>query len=111
MISHVHLHESDALVASNSIPIGHWPTSSNIPHYDNVYLVLQVTFVENLEIYGIDPAMLAHDVQIGMQCSASVAPHPAKKQGQGMQVTIQGNQINYIAQLLTGMGTSWGQVY
>ena len=57
-----------------------------------------MTLVHNLEIFGVDPQNFAHDVQIGMACSTSVGQMPGK--GKGMEVLIQGNQINFIADLL-----------
>ncbi|KAK3599846.1 hypothetical protein CHS0354_022416 [Potamilus streckersoni] len=59
----------------------------------------KITLVENLETYGIDPEEFAHTVQIGVACSTSVSPLPQKNKG--FQVMIQGNQINFIADLLT----------
>jgi translation initiation factor 1 (eIF-1/SUI1) len=59
-----------------------------------------VTLIENVETYGIDPAEFAHHVQISLACSTAVTPLPGK--GKGQQVMVQGNQINYIATLLTG---------
>ncbi|KAL3868819.1 hypothetical protein ACJMK2_041578 [Sinanodonta woodiana] len=60
----------------------------------------KITLVENLETYGIDPEEFAHTVQIGVACSTSVSPLPQKNKG--FQVMIQGNQINFVADLLTG---------
>ena len=66
-----------------------------------VYLMhLQVTLIHNLETFGIDPEEFAHNVQVNMACSSSISPLPGKNQG--MEVLIQGNQINYIASLLIG---------
>ena len=61
---------------------------------------IKVTLIENLETYGIDPEELGHQVQIGVACSTSVSPLPGK--GRGVQLMIQGNQVNYVAQLLLG---------
>lgn len=60
-----------------------------------------MTLVNNLEVYGIDPHELAHTVQIGVAASTSVSPAPNKKEG--LQVLIQGNQINFLATVLLGM--------
>ena len=60
----------------------------------------QVTLIDNLETYGIDPEEFGHRVQVGVACSTSVTPLPGK--GKGMQLLMQGNQINYIADLLLG---------
>ncbi len=59
-----------------------------------------MTLVDNLEVYGIDASEFAHTVQIGVACSASATPLPGKNKG--LQVIIQGNQINYVANLLLG---------
>ena len=56
--------------------------------------------MENLEVYGIRAQQFAHMVQKGVACSASVTQNPAK--GKGLQVLVQGNQINFIADLLQG---------
>ena len=61
---------------------------------------IQVTLIHNLETFGIDPEEFAHDVQVHMACSSSVSPLPGKNQGR--EVSIQGNQINYISSLLIG---------
>jgi translation initiation factor 2D len=61
---------------------------------------LQVTLIHNLEVYGIDLGEFAHSVQKGVACSTSVTPLPGKQQGK--EVLVQGNQIHYIEQLLTG---------
>lgn len=58
----------------------------------------KVTIVENVETFGIDPKELAHAVQVGMACSSTVSPLPQKNKG--VQIVIQGNQINFIADLL-----------
>ncbi len=62
--------------------------------------LLQVTLIENLETYGIDPEEFGHRVQIGVACSTSLSPLPGK--GKGLQLLIQGNQINFVADLLLG---------
>jgi len=59
----------------------------------------KVTLIDSLEEYGIDPAVFAHQVQVGVSVSTSVAPSPTRKSG--MQVTVQGNQITFITNLLT----------
>lgn len=58
----------------------------------------QVTLINNLETFGIDPHSLAHTLQIGVAASASVNPVPNKKEG--MQVLVQGNQVLFLAKLL-----------
>ena len=61
---------------------------------------VQATLVCNLSTYGIDPEYFASAVQKGVACSVTVGPRPAKPKE--VQVMVQGNQINYIAQLLRG---------
>ncbi|XP_071140229.1 eukaryotic translation initiation factor 2D-like [Mytilus edulis] len=58
----------------------------------------KVTLIENIETFGIDPKELAHTVQVGMACSATISTLPQKNKG--VQIVIQGNQISYIADLL-----------
>lgn len=58
----------------------------------------KVTTVENLDQFGIDLKEFGHTVQVKMACSSSVAPHPQK--GKGPIVTIQGNQVAFLADLL-----------
>ncbi|XP_033737370.1 eukaryotic translation initiation factor 2D-like isoform X2 [Pecten maximus] len=58
----------------------------------------KATLIDNLETFGIDAADLAHRIQVGVACSASVNPNPQK--GKGMQVLIQGNQVRFVADLL-----------
>ena len=59
-----------------------------------------MTLIENLEHFGIVPAELSHEIQIGIACSCTVNALPAKNKG--LQVTIQGNQTKYVHKLLTG---------
>ena len=59
-----------------------------------------MTLIDNLETYGIEPEEFGHTVQVGVACSTSVSPLPGK--GKGMQLLIQGNQVNYVADLLLG---------
>ncbi|XP_060076772.1 eukaryotic translation initiation factor 2D-like [Ylistrum balloti] len=58
----------------------------------------KATLIDNLEMFGIDPADVAHRVQVGVACSTSVNSHPQK--GKGMQVLMQGNQVKFVADLL-----------
>lgn len=58
----------------------------------------KVTLVEGLEAYGIDPARLAHEVQVGVAASVSVSPLANGKQ----QLLVQGNQVAFLERLLTG---------
>lgn len=61
-------------------------------------LTLQVTIIENLELYGIDAKTLAHTVQVKVACSASATP--SQQKNKGPQVVIQGNQIGTVGDLL-----------
>jgi translation initiation factor 2D len=61
---------------------------------------LKVTLIHNVETFGIDPSELAHSVQKAVACSTSVSPLPGKSKG--MEVLVQGNQINYVGKLLAG---------
>ncbi|XP_071954472.1 eukaryotic translation initiation factor 2D-like isoform X2 [Antedon mediterranea] len=58
----------------------------------------KVTLVTNLEVFKIDPKQFAHDVQVGVATSTSVSSLPGKNAG--VQVLVQGNQIEYIATVL-----------
>jgi translation initiation factor 2D len=58
----------------------------------------KVTVIRNLETYGIDLEQFASTVQKGVACSTSVGPQTGKPKC--LQVNVQGNQINYIGQLL-----------
>ncbi|XP_077981383.1 eukaryotic translation initiation factor 2D-like [Glandiceps talaboti] len=58
----------------------------------------KVTLVQNLETFGIEPKAFGHKVQVNVAASTSLTPVAGKTNSQ--QVLIQGNQINYIAQLL-----------
>ena len=69
---------------------------SSILHFS----VHQVTLIHHLEPYGISPDELAHTVQVAMACSTSVSQLPGK--GAGTEVLVQGNQVHYVYQLLTG---------
>ncbi|XP_064605248.1 eukaryotic translation initiation factor 2D-like [Liolophura sinensis] len=60
----------------------------------------KVTLVDNLELFGIDPVEFAHRVQVSVACSASACPTAQKNKG--LQVMVQGNQINFISDLLLG---------
>jgi len=68
--------------------------------YQCCWHCVQATVVYNLATYGIDPEYFASTVQKGIACSVTVGPRPAKPKE--IQVMVQGNQINYIGQLLRG---------
>ncbi|KAL5016980.1 hypothetical protein ScPMuIL_006569 [Solemya velum] len=59
----------------------------------------KVTLIDQLEFFGINPEAFAHAIQIGVACSTSI--NPSTQKGRGMQVLVQGNQLNFIANLLT----------
>lgn len=60
----------------------------------------KATIIENLDLFGIDEKTFAHTVQVKVACSASVVPSPQKNKGP--QVVVQGNQVNFVVELLTG---------
>ena len=66
----------------------------------NPQALFQVTLIHNLEVYGIDVEEFACVVQIGAACSTSITDMPGKNKGK--EVQVQGNQIHYLEQLLTG---------
>lgn len=57
-----------------------------------------MTLIHNVELYGIDPTDLAHQVQVGCACSTTVSEVP----GKGTEVMVQGNQVTFISNLLLG---------
>ncbi|XP_050723176.1 eukaryotic translation initiation factor 2D-like [Eriocheir sinensis] len=59
----------------------------------------KVTLVYNANIYGIDEAEFAHQIQVGVAASTSVGPAEHKPQGT-IQVLVQGNQVAFIGKLL-----------
>lgn len=61
-------------------------------------LVFQVTTIDNLDLYGIDLTEFASAVQKGVACSATIE----KINKDDKRVTVQGNQIKFIGQLLKG---------
>ena len=64
-------------------------------------LFFKVTTVDNLDVFGMDLKEFAHEIQISIQCSCTVSQSSSNK----MQVVIQGNQIAFVAELLTGMSS------
>ncbi|XP_014436185.1 eukaryotic translation initiation factor 2D [Pelodiscus sinensis] len=58
----------------------------------------KVTIIKNLELYGLDPQLVANTLQQRVQASASINTLPGAKDR--VQVQIQGNQINHLAKLL-----------
>lgn len=59
-----------------------------------------MTLVDNLEDYGIDVKAFSRLVQKSVACSCSVV-QPEQK-NKGAQVLIQGNQINFVSNILIG---------
>ncbi|CAH3156749.1 unnamed protein product [Pocillopora meandrina] len=60
----------------------------------------KVTLIRNLESYGIDPQEFAHNVQIKAASSTSVSQLPGKHTTPGLQVLVQGNQVDILAKFL-----------
>ncbi|XP_034623031.1 eukaryotic translation initiation factor 2D isoform X3 [Trachemys scripta elegans] len=60
----------------------------------------KVTIIKNLELYGLDPQLVANTLQQRVQASATINTLPGTKDR--VQVQIQGNQINHLAKLLLG---------
>ncbi|XP_034623029.1 eukaryotic translation initiation factor 2D isoform X2 [Trachemys scripta elegans] len=58
----------------------------------------KVTIIKNLELYGLDPQLVANTLQQRVQASATINTLPGTKDR--VQVQIQGNQINHLAKLL-----------
>lgn len=61
---------------------------------------LQVTLIKNLEVYGLDPAVVATTLQHRVQASTVLQPIPGSKDK--VSVQIQGNQIHQAGNLLLG---------
>lgn len=59
-----------------------------------------MTIIKNLELYGLDPQVIASTLQQKVQASAIIIAIPGTKDRS--QVQIQGNQINHLAKLLLG---------
>jgi translation initiation factor 2D len=63
-------------------------------------LILQVTLINNLELYGINIQEFARECQHGVAASTSISSVPGKK---SLQLLIQGNQVLFVGNLLMGM--------
>ena len=63
-------------------------------------LILQVTLINNLELYGINIQEFARECQHGVAASTSISPVPGKK---SLQLLVQGNQVLFVGNLLMGM--------
>jgi translation initiation factor 2D len=61
--------------------------------------MLQVTLVNNLELYGIDIQEFARECQHGVAASTSISCVPGKK---SQQLLVQGNQVLFVGNLLMG---------
>lgn len=61
----------------------------------------QVTLIKNLEVYGLDPAVVATALQHRVQASSVLQPVPGSKDK--VLVQIQGNQIHQVGTLLLGL--------
>lgn len=59
-----------------------------------------MTLIKNLEIYGLDPAIVATALQHRAQASTALQPLPGAKDR--VLVQIQGNQIHQVGSLLLG---------
>ncbi|EFA12044.2 eukaryotic translation initiation factor 2D isoform X2 [Tribolium castaneum] len=59
----------------------------------------KVTLVNNLELFGIQPTEFAKECQIGVGASTSVTRPLGRK---GDEVLVQGNQVLFVHNLLTG---------
>lgn len=62
---------------------------------------MQVTLIKNLEVYGLDPAVVAAALQRRVQASSVLQPVPGAKDR--VLVQIQGNQIQQVGNLLLGL--------
>lgn len=58
----------------------------------------KVTLIKNLEVYGLDPAVVASALQHRVQASSVLQPIPGSKDK--VLVQIQGNQIHQVSNLL-----------
>uniref|UniRef100_A0A3Q0SZL7 Eukaryotic translation initiation factor 2D n=1 Tax=Amphilophus citrinellus TaxID=61819 RepID=A0A3Q0SZL7_AMPCI len=58
----------------------------------------KVTLIKNLEVYGLDPAVMASVLQHRVQASSGLQPVPGAKDK--VLVQIQGNQIHQVGKLL-----------
>lgn len=61
----------------------------------------QVTLIKNLEVYGLDPGVVATALQHRVQASSVLQPVPGSKDK--VLVQIQGNQIHQAGNLLLGL--------
>ena len=59
-----------------------------------------MTLIKNLEVYGLDPAVIASTLQRRVQASTVINPVPGTKDK--VLVQIQGNQVHQVGNLLLG---------
>jgi hypothetical protein len=62
--------------------------------------ILQVTLINNLELYGINNQEFARECQHGVAASTSISSVPGKK---SQQLLVQGNQVLFVGNLLIGI--------
>lgn len=60
-----------------------------------------MTLIKNLELYGLDPAVVSAALQHRVQASSVLQPVPGAKDK--VLVQIQGNQIQQVGNLLLGL--------
>lgn len=60
-----------------------------------------MTLIKNLEVYGLDPSVVATALQHRVQASSVLQPIPGAKDK--VLVQIQGNQIQKVGNLLLGL--------
>ena len=65
-----------------------------------LYRTSQITVIQNLEQFSLDPKDFAHRLQIAVAASTTVGEGANAKAG--LQVTVQGNQIKFLDKFLTG---------
>ena len=63
-----------------------------------------MTLIKNLEVYGLDPEVIATSLQYKVQASSVLQPIPGSKDK--VLVQIQGNQVYQVGNLLQGLDFS-----
>jgi hypothetical protein len=69
-------------------------------HFLTLEWILQVTLINNLELYGINIQEFAKECQHGVAASTSISSVPGKK---SQQLLVQGNQVLFVGNLLKGI--------
>jgi translation initiation factor 1 (eIF-1/SUI1) len=69
-------------------------------HFLTLEWILQVTLINNLELYGINIQEFARECQHGVAASTSISSVPGKK---SQQLLVQGNQVLFVGNLLIGI--------